>query len=452
LRSNHGSDFTLAKWSDALWAPLEKVLLAHKEGNLLGQKGKKMASGGNFGVGRSVLKKNDNKGRWAPKGIHLQQLHTLQGLTPTDIKFILRKVLVGEYTMEQLASIAKERKDHYRVIQAACEITHTENLTELMEKIPTLTKAWFNDRLSVFKGTKRGEDIPQSFVFDVRRELHTALRTKEIDSGASVRRSQLQGVEESDMVLALNYKQTNLPSVGHDITIVQDDVYAMNNVKPCHFSMVFFYPNYGLFPDLYDWDRNEITPDQLKLLLSLVNIKTHGQTHLVYVFFCLPEMADNIEVALYNGHCQVVRRIYWTKQKTGGKMFKKDFRTSTECCVIGFLQGGPLDKRGRPSVPDNWIHFEKGDQRHNYIAVNVPKKLMKTSPTSGLPVKVNRCQKPVYLVCWLLAKFSLPGDSVLDLFSGTGTMCVSVSRYIVVFACFIFGGFFYFVLRGLWHL
>jgi hypothetical protein len=141
LRSNHGSDFTLAKWEDSLWDQLELVLLAHKAGNLAGQVGRKLASGGICGGSKAVSKQSANKGPWSPKGINLQHLHNLQGLTATDIKFILRKVLLCEYTLDQLASVAKERKDHYRVVQAACEIVEVENVSELTAKLPALTKS-----------------------------------------------------------------------------------------------------------------------------------------------------------------------------------------------------------------------------------------------------------------------------------------------------------------------
>jgi hypothetical protein len=59
------------------------------------------------GGSKAVSKQSANKGPWSPKIINLQHLHNLQGLTATDIKFILRKVLLCEYTLDQLASVTK---------------------------------------------------------------------------------------------------------------------------------------------------------------------------------------------------------------------------------------------------------------------------------------------------------------------------------------------------------
>jgi hypothetical protein len=248
LRSNYGSDFVLAKWDDELWDNLEKVLLAHKAGNLLGQVGRKMASGDVCGGAKAPTKRNANKGAWAPKGINLQHLHQLLGLTPVDIRFILRKVINCEYTLDQLASVAKERKEHYRVINAACEIVGVMNVTELVAKVPALNKAWFNDRVKSFKGLKKGEDLPETFIHDVSRELHLQERKEKLDGGLSISKSQPDENVQSDFVLSLNYKQSNLPQDGYDCTIVQDDVYQMTHVKPFNCTMVFADPNYGLFP------------------------------------------------------------------------------------------------------------------------------------------------------------------------------------------------------------
>ena len=152
------------------------MLYMHKSCQLRGQISDKIKSG--YACGKKRGPKTTKGGGDYPKGISLNNLHALLGVTETDTKQILERIVAQEITLEQMVAICTERKEHYRVVNAACHLAGVDTETELYRALPAVTKQWLSDQVHVFKGSKKSGDIPLTFITDMRVEQEAENKRK----------------------------------------------------------------------------------------------------------------------------------------------------------------------------------------------------------------------------------------------------------------------------------
>jgi hypothetical protein len=240
---------------------------------------------------------------------------------------------------------------------------------------------------------------------------------------------------------------------GHypNIHLINCNAYQLDKLDPVDAQVICIDPNYGLFPEDYEWDTQPISKHNLNILLSAIYTKSHGD-HRVIIIWCTIDMSNDVEQCLLAaGQCKSVIRLVWSKVNTAMKHGNAGmFAYASEVICVGFSGSSGVDRLDQPRTPEGWIHFEKGESRSNVIEANVAKKRMqqvRDGVTEG--TKVNRCQKPLWLCMKLLKLFSVPGDNVLDIFAGTGILrdvmlvlclCYYVCNSICILLCYMLSG------------
>jgi hypothetical protein len=408
-----------------------QVIKLHRDGSIKGQRPYKVESGGNIGSKLKVLKS------FVPYPFKLNVFHCLAGiLTNEDRKECLEGLLSKSYTYEEFEAVAKSKKGVYRVTDAIIEQTGEKDWVDVASVYPYLaTHRVINDFISMFSGIGDNDKPPAAFRSLVRREM----RLKETALSESVTSGRDIAVDVRDTEdLHMDFGMAGGPSVH----VMNCDAMELSKCPVTEAQVINIDPFYGIYHEDYDWDRCPISKKNLTLLLNGIYVK-YNCDHQVFIVWCTLEMATMVCEALLSGnYCKSVVRLVWSKQNAGRKQKSRSrFDYATEMIIVGFSQTSGPDHRGNAMPPKGWITFQPGEMRSDSIMANVATKRMYTDVGSGVKKKVNRCQKPVWLCVKLLKHFSKPGDTVIDVFAGTGKypffilifrLCVLYSFYINV--------------------
>jgi hypothetical protein len=186
-------------------------------------------------------------------------------------------------------------------------------------------------------------------------------------------------------------------------------------------------PPWGVMGDKMSWDKEAISESAFSNTCRAVIGGNVGL--LTFAVFCSDEMLSMITKVL-GLHCNgEVEPLIWVKTSTPNMNRTLQYQKITEHCVLGFFNPATDGKRDA-----GHLNYLQGERRTNVMTY--PHCSMKVK-ISGGELPVNACQKPVYMLKYLVDHYTKPGDWILDLFSGVGVNPCLIVVLCVFIRCFM---------------
>ena len=259
---------------------------------------------------------------FVPKQFSTRPFIKLLCLPSADIDYYLDKVRSQSISPEVMLSRAIRKKTFYNVVEGACKLCEISppDETALVTKFPAMNKAWLSDHLKFFKGQKKKDEIPYTFVLEVnaQKAKHTklvALRAQAVGGGTDMPiLPDVLLTESKDGEYNLSYRPEEDAPV--DVTVLQDDAYLLTSLPVITGNqLVILDPPYGLLSGTYEWDQNAMGCEEFKTILSLLFLKeVRGNSNKkTFDVFCTNEMAPMIEKVLLQSSSKFTFRLVWCK-------------------------------------------------------------------------------------------------------------------------------------------
>jgi hypothetical protein len=353
------------------------------------------------------------------------------GLNAADRAGFLQQIMEGSLQCKNLRKTTTKRKQTHRMMDKLYLLTNLPSIEKVRERYPQLLKPeFFVKHRDIFNTKAEALKVlnpKHHFNVEVMNYVNEFTNSSQ-DSSRPVPMT-----VTSTQILMASYETLDVtPTVRAHVYC--DDCKTMTTVHPEHtngLSLVIADPPFGLLKD--HWDKATITESDLNSALCSAITKRRGGQRLTYVVFCSPLMLQMVNKVVAN-QCEKTQVLFWKRYtpSTAGKAHG-GFANVIECIVVGFIKGD-LDGESFPSV-SKFINFENGSDRSNLIEARVPQRRIKMMMHSGKYEFVNNAQKPVYLMKRIIEYFSNQGDTVLDLYAGTGKFLPLCCGFV---CCFFF--------------
>jgi hypothetical protein len=260
----------------------------------------------------------------------------------------------------------------------------------------------------------------------------------DLHSASIMRRS---GAGAGDLVIQANEDNYCCINVTPSLPahVYKDNCYDLATVDKKHtenVSLVVMDMPYGYHGATHMWDQVAVTEHQIKTSVSLALSKCSHSKRLTVAIFCDITMHPRVS-AVISTLCDRHVTLYWRKINPMGTGNRDGgYDQCMELIVLGFVK---CDRDGEafPAF-SNYINWTVGEDRANFLAARPAIKKQRVKLESGVSVVLNPCQKPVHLLVQLITRLTRPGDAVLDLFSGTGSILFIFWGFVVVFLSFTY--------------
>jgi hypothetical protein len=333
----------------------------------------------------------------------------LSGL-PDEIRTrLLILVATGKCSIPEMDTKAKAHKTRLRCRSTLLKLVEVDTFEIAMEKYPLYTtERKLEGFYSLFKAARTGKDPPMGFVRYCSTMVEEKKREEELaesmrhakEGGTSL--ANIMGIKTGVSATVLKGRVEQLATYASQFPTGQLD----------RTTLIICDLPYGVTD--YDWDVRPTVGD-LENYFSAIKAAVMTSKYITVICFAhweqIREVQQELEKSMCNAGSQVCT---WVKANVGMGT-GRGLVSNTENFVVGWRTPDGLRERGM-------FRYLPAETRMDTLVATTCRRFVKGEDG----VKVNIAQKPLGLMSYLVTHFSGEGDTVLDLFCGTG-MFISIT-------------------------
>ena len=328
----------------------------------------------------------------------------LAGLSTRYRKYLLSMVASGDHTLGEMGHEARTIKRKLRIRDAFVVLAKESSWDAVQARFPNETTDEVLSRfLHLFSSQKTARCPPSSFVEFVKRAMEEeAVALAAVEAARAAERTKAD-------TLVLPNKRTHI-ALCNDVALFA----SCSSVVPPEIlnrtSLVVADLPYGCTN--YDWDL-PLTESKLDDYLSSLKVVLARVQRYTVILFAYRQALPMVEKRLAQLCNAGVRVCTWVKPNVGNTP-PSILSHQTEFLVIGM-------KSEDATLHPDFFRYAPAELRVDTFIATTARKFVLGEDLA----KLNTCQKPLGLLSFLVAHYSSMGDTVLDLFSGTGTTSIA---------------------------